>query len=706
MQATFTVLAFLAMFISSYIFIGNTIRSNLVRNMESMFYLWQEHISIATEKIGISEEELWEYMSGSANVQGCIGMVLSEDLDVLVHPNPYFIGLNIRNPKIPVSVFADDLLAGVDISGRVMYHYITGGQYIVFLRQLPNGKYLGFAAPKNMYYERMTENMLFLGIISVIFALVLIVGLLKIDMARRNSDEEKKRQSAFLANMSHEIRTPMNAIIGMSSIGKNANAIERKDYCFSKIEDASKHLLGLINDVLDMAKIAANKMELHEENFDFEKMLQRVVNMITFSTGQKQQDLSVKIDCNIPTNLIGDDHRLAQVITNLLSNATKFTPEGGKIHLEVSLLGEENDNCTILFKVKDSGIGMSKEQLSKLFTSFQQAEVSTSRRFGGTGLGLVLVKSFVEMMGGKVNVESELGSGATFSFTLVMKRGEGARKTFYGGVKSNIKILAVDDDPDAVEYVKEILSGFGISCDTALCGAEALDIVNKNGAYDIYIIDWKMPDIDGIALSDKLKDGGFAESDKSVVILISSTQLSEIEWGTPMTLDRFLQKPLFPSALIGVLDEFLGTEQSQPITEVEFAKSVGYFSGYRVLLVEDVLLNCEIFMALFEEDQIEVECAENGIKAIEKFTAAPEKYDLILMDVQMPEMDGYEATKRIRAMSDIPQAKTVPIIAMTANVFREDIERCLKSGMNDHVAKPLDYDIVFEKLRKYLPNKT
>ncbi|MDR2694099.1 MAG: transporter substrate-binding domain-containing protein [Chitinispirillales bacterium] len=406
-------------------------------------------------------------------------------------------------------------------------------------------------------------------------------GLLVIshNITQRKAMEEQalsasRAKSAFLSNMSHEMRTPLNAITGMTVIGRNAKDMERKDYALDKIGDASTHLLGVISDVLDMSKIEANMLKLSPIEFNFEKMLQRVIAVINFRVDEKRQKLAVRLDNAIPRTLVADDQRLSQVIANLLSNAVKFTPEEGDITLAASFIGEENGLCTIQVSVSDTGIGINEEQQRNLFTSFQQAESSTTRKYGGTGLGLAISKSIVEMMGGKIGIRSELGKGSVFTFTVHAKKGSCAK-----------------EEPDAGD-----------------------------------VTDKEEPDITGL------------------------------------------------------------------------------FAGRRVLLVEDVEINREIVLALLEPTQLQIDCAENGVEAVRKFAAAPEAYGLIFMDVQMPEMDGYEATRRIRAM-DIPKAKAIPIIAMTANVFKEDIEKCEAAGMDGHIGKPLDIEEVMSKLRRYLPAK-
>jgi signal transduction histidine kinase/DNA-binding response OmpR family regulator len=519
------------------------------------------------------------------------------------------------------------------------------------------------------------------------------------DTALRQAEQASQAKSIFLANMSHEIRTPMNAIIGMTSIAKLSGDLERKEYCLDKIEAASNHLLGVINDILDMSKIEANKFELSFTDFDFEKMLQKVVNVINFRMEEKRLDFTVHIGRKIPPSLHGDDQRLAQVITNLLSNAVKFTPELGSVRMDTALEDEEGGVCTIRISVADSGIGISREQQARLFSSFEQADSSTSRKFGGTGLGLAISKRIVGMMDGDIWVESESGKGSTFTFRVKLKRGQGTGEPLLApGVGwRNLRVLAVDDAEDIREYFNEIARSLGFFLETAPGGEEALGLIEKNGAYDICFVDWRMPGMDGIELSRRIKEKGGA----SVVIMISAAQWTVIEAEAKAAgVNKFLSKPLFPSAIADCINQCLGQDN--------LVKGAGKgrermdsFAGKRMLLAEDVEINREIVISLLEPSSLIIDCAENGALALKAFTEDPEKYDLIFMDVQMPEMDGYEATRLIRA-SGAPNAASIPIIAMTANVFREDIEKCLAAGMNAHVGKPLDLDDVLTTLRTYL----
>jgi signal transduction histidine kinase/CheY-like chemotaxis protein len=409
--------------------------------------------------------------------------------------------------------------------------------------------------------------------------LIDIIDITPVVEGRIAAEEASLAKSAFLANMSHEIRTPMNAIIGMTDIGEQASSLERKNYAFDKIKEASHHLLGVINDILDMSKIEANKLELSSIVFDFEDTVTRVADIIRFRTDEKNQRFILESDPNIPRYLFGDDQRLAQVITNLLGNAVKFTPEEGIITLRTELLSEHDDLITVRVSIRDTGIGITDEQKIHLFEQFEQAESSTTRKYGGTGLGLAISKKIVTKMGGTIDLLSTPGEGSTFSFTVRMRRAEAPPAASPGALSE---------------------ASLGASS-----GASPSESVRVPREFDA---DWY----------------------------------------------------------------------------------VGRFEGYRLLLVEDVEVNREIVSALLESTEIEIDCAEDGQQALEMFTGDPSRYDVIFMDVQMPVMDGYEATRCIREL-DMPEAKKVPIIALTANVFREDIEKALAAGMDGHLGKPLDH---------------
>ncbi|MCL1828634.1 MAG: response regulator [Oscillospiraceae bacterium] len=524
---------------------------------------------------------------------------------------------------------------------------------------------------------------------------------MELETALEKAQSASRAKSEFLSNMSHEIRTPMNAIIGMVNIGESAVNMERKDYSFTRIKDASIHLLGVINDILDVSKIESGRFELSPAEFDFEKMLKRVVNVISYRVDEKNQKLTVYVDRDIPQIMTGDDQRLAQVITNLLGNAIKFTPENGSVSLKTFFIKEEDGLCTIRIVVTDTGIGISSEQQANLFQSFRQAESSISRRFGGTGLGLSISKSIVEMMGGEITINSELGKGSSFAFTVQMKRGEKRAKN---SAKEeihweNIRILAVDDDDYILEDFKGIVKRFGAYCDIAENGTDALKLLERNTDYNLIFIDWKMPDMDGLELSAEFKRK-MSDQKNPVVIMISAADSSIIAGkASEAGVDKLLQKPLFPSTIEDIVGEYFNVADRQE--EDEDKSTIGLFKGYCILLAEDIEINREIVLSLLGPTGLEIDCAVNGIEAVQMFSASPERYDMIFMDLQMPEMDGLTAAKTIRS-SGIKKSSDIPIIAMTANVFREDVEKCLEAGMNGHVGKPLNIDEVIETLRVYL----
>ena len=530
--------------------------------------------------------------------------------------------------------------------------------------------------------------------------MIYFIDITEIKEAMETLNRSNIAKSEFLSNMSHEIRTPMNAIIGMTKIGMSATDMQRMVDCFNKINGASTHLLGVINDILDISKIEVNKLELSPIEFDFENMLRQVADIFYLRIDEKHQKFTITIDDAIPITLIGDDQRLAQVITNLIGNAIKFTPEGGSVRVDTRFLGEEDGVCTIQFNVNDTGIGISRGQQVFLFNSFQQAESSTTRKYGGTGLGLKISKSLVELMGGKIWIESELGKGATFAFTVKIKRGERVGEDLREDINwDGLHILVVDSDQDTLAYFKKLTEKWGVKCETAMYGSDALRIASENGDFNIYFVNRNTDDIDGIQLAKELKEK--APSSVGVVLMSSPIELNVVEEiAKKAGVDKFLSKPLFPSSILDIIIELLCfTNQHTEFNEQEDISNI--FKGRHILLAEDVEINREIVLSLLEPTHLEIDCVENGVEALNMYSESPEKYDMILMDVQMPEMDGYDATRKIRAL-DNPRAKTVPIIAMTANVFREDMERCFESGMNAHVGKPLDFDEVIDQLRQYL----
>ena len=534
----------------------------------------------------------------------------------------------------------------------------------------------------------------------------------KMETMRKQSEERLEfaqaaslAKSEFLSRMSHEIRTPMNAIIGMTNIAQESNDPDRKKYCLDKIRSASSHLLGIINDILDMSKIEANKFEISTAEFDFEKMLVNITNMVAFRMDEKKHNFIVDFDPTIPPYVISDEQRLSQVIVNLLSNAVKFTPEHGTISLDVRCEESEGKEIKLKFTVSDTGIGISPENQRKLFSSFEQADGSISRRFGGTGLGLAISKRIVELMGGEIGIESEIGLGTKVIFNIFVEKG-GVQKEPAGIStkinRGNLRILAVDDSSATREYFLHLMSRLGISCDVARSGEDAINMIEiarkSEKPYNFFFVDWLMPELDGIELATVIKK---QMPTNAIIIMISAANWSDIESkATAVGIDGFISKPLFPSALVDCINGCLGAVKDED-KKANVAKSHFDFSKYNLLLVEDVEINREIVMALLEDTGIKIDVAENGVAAVEMFSANSDKYDIIFMDIHMPIMDGYEATQKIRNM-DNERCRTIPIIAMTANAFKEDIDHCKASGMNDHIAKPIDEMIVLKKLAEYI----
>jgi len=640
--------------------------------------------------------------------QSGYGFLMDENFVLITHKNHDIIGKSLQEvSSVVFEVISENAKRGLYIP-VIETKNAQGDVLINYCKKIENGWYLGLTILNKEYYAQLKKMALIIIILGTVLSAALILILIRIDAAKKKSDEENKHKSAFLANMSHEIRTPMNAIIGMTTIGKNAPDSERKDYCFSKIEEASSHLLGVINDILDMSKIEANKFDIVPSEFELEKMLQRVVTVVNFRVDEKRQKLSVHIDRSIPRTLIGDEQRIAQVITNLLWNAIKFTPEEGSITFAVCLAGKQDNICTLQASVSDTGIGITAEQKEKLFISFEQAESSTTRKYGGTGLGLAISKSIVELMNGSIWFESEPGKGSVFYFKIQVQCGtEEKRISLSPDINlNNVRILAADDDPDILKCFIDIAQNLGITCDVAINGEQALNLITGKNGYNIYFIDWKMLSMNGIQLAYEIKS---RKTKNSIITMISAAEWSNIAEEAKATgVDKFLSKPLFSSTIAEIINEYLVVDEQQAKKEKPAALTAN-FSDRRVLLVEDVEINREIVQSLLEPTKLEIDCAENGEEAVRMFTEAPYKYDIIFMDIQMPVMDGYDATRRIRAFeaekiaSDADNTlRRVPIIAMTANVFKEDIERCLEAGMDSHVGKPLDFDEVMNRLHSFL----
>ncbi|MCL1874944.1 MAG: response regulator [Synergistaceae bacterium] len=514
------------------------------------------------------------------------------------------------------------------------------------------------------------------------------------------TEQANKAKSDFLSKMSHEMRTPLNAIIGMTKIAESSHDLEKLKYCLATIEQSSAHLLALINDVLDMSKIEAGKFELHNTNLSIEEILKKICNLVMEQVERKRIKLSVFLDKNACLRYIGDDLRISQVITNFMSNAIKFTSADGEITVTAQETEQKDKSSVLRFTITDTGIGITKEQLSKLFNAFEQADANISRRFGGTGLGLVISKNVIDKMHGNIWVESEFGKGSSFIFEIELERVEDIEINNKFADLNGISILVVSNDERICKYFESVISGLGVIMDAATNEEEMISLVNaaydNENLYDMIFVDYDLSCKDVFDTAKKL----YKKTKMGTVVLMASF----LKWNKVDAklrgagINRFIPMPLFPANIYSSLRrEDVGTNN---IDTDKLAHSTPDFSSIALLLVEDMKTNREIFKMLFEDTKMKIDTAENGLIAVKKFMQNPDKYDMILMDINMPEMDGYEATRAIRGM-EIGKAKTIPIVAMTADAFREDIEKCLNSGMNDHIAKPIDVAEIIRKISIY-----
>lgn len=506
----------------------------------------------------------------------------------------------------------------------------------------------------------------------------------------------------FLSRMSHEIRTPMNAIIGMSAIAFNyLDDKKRTADCLSKITFSSKHLLMLLNDVLDMSKIENGKLNIRQELFDLKNLVTSLADINYGLATAKGLSFEIVISGFKDELLLGDSMRVNQILLNLLSNAIKFTPKGGSVKLEIRMLRSACDKIWLRFIVKDSGIGMKKEFLEHLYEPFEQADNGIARKYGGTGLGMAITKNLVAIMDGTIEVESQEGAGTTFMVDLPFGVSKVDKKT--AAEMEEMRVLVVDDDNDTCEHAVVLLKGMGVNVDWALNGFEAIEKVRSaceddGRCYDVCFIDWCMPELDGIETARRMRR--YVGPDV-LIIIISAYDWSGIEEQAKAAgVNAFIAKPFFASNLYNTLL----TVSRKP--ELGFSavgnKETYDFGGKKVLLVEDNELNMEIASELLKFVNLQVEHAENGKVAVDIFRNSKEKeYALIFMDIQMPLMNGYDAARCIRS-SEHPAAGTIPIIAMTANAFNDDVQAAFDAGMNGHLAKPIDVEVLYKTIARYI----
>jgi len=515
------------------------------------------------------------------------------------------------------------------------------------------------------------------------------------------AEEANKAKTAFLSNMSHEIRTPMNAIIGLDSLALRTEGLpaETKEY-LEKIGGSARHLLGLINDILDMSRIESGRLTLRREEFSFSGMLEQINTMVMSQCGEKGLKYECRVIGGVSDFYIGDDMKLKQVLINILSNAIKFTEAPGSVILTVERTAVYGDHSTMKFSVKDTGIGMNPSFIPKIFDTFTQEDSSRNNKYGSTGLGMAITKNIVELMNGTISVESQKGVGSEFTVvvTLTNSKHEGPAGSAIN--PKDMHILVVDDEEVAAEHARIVLDEVGIQADTCGSGHEALQMLEvqhtKHQPYNLVLLDWKMPEMDGIEVTREIRKR--YDKETTVIILTSFNWDEIMDEALHVGVDSFLAKPLFAS---NVIDEFERIARRNSMSLFR-EKQRASLEGRRILLAEDIVINAEIMKQIILMRNAQIDHAENGRIVVDMFQNSPVGYyDAVLMDVRMPEMDGLEATAVIRAL-DRPDAKRVPIIALTANAFDEDVQRSLQVGMNAHLSKPVEPEHLYRTLEELI----